>query len=388
MDPRIRQPLSDILRRSPLNLAPSPSPVREIGPRDREGCPTSIAAQPGHASMIFHPGSGRVSTRISSRKGRRACRPRLDDLEDRTLLATVTVNATQVVRTVDPELLGVNLVEWDSNQNTAQTEQMVQAAGLNMFRFPGGSDSDDFHFNAPAGLHRTGDRRDASPASSRSINGVGVATLDYGSGSPQEAAAFLAYLNAPVGNTTAIGNGGGVERLDQHPPAGELADRRLLGQPPGGGPAGEGRRAQLTSGSNHASPVQRSITGRSATRNTGAWEVDHHGQGGDPGSPHDPTTYSTFAKQFANLRQRDHRPGDLGRDRRGRADLGVQRTGWATSSSSRSAKGFTDRIHQRPQLRPGPGQRERLDPAPRHRLRPQQPGPQLARRLGPPRLRL
>ena len=40
-----------------------------------------------------------------------------------------------------------------------------------------------------------------------SVNGQAVVTLDYGSGSPQEAAAFLAYLNAPVGNTTVIGNG-------------------------------------------------------------------------------------------------------------------------------------------------------------------------------------
>jgi hypothetical protein len=36
------------------------------------------------------------------------------------------------------------------------------------------------------------------------MNGVGLTTIDYGSGSPQEAAAFLAYLNAPVGNTTSI----------------------------------------------------------------------------------------------------------------------------------------------------------------------------------------
>ena len=40
-----------------------------------------------------------------------------------------------------------------------------------------------------------------------SMNGQAVVTLDYGSGSPQEAAAELAYLNAPVGATTPIGDG-------------------------------------------------------------------------------------------------------------------------------------------------------------------------------------
>ena len=32
-------------------------------------------------------------------------------------------------------------------------------------------------------------------------------TLDYGSGSPQEAEAFLAYLNAPTSSTANIGTG-------------------------------------------------------------------------------------------------------------------------------------------------------------------------------------
>ena len=70
-----------------------------------------------------------------------------------------------------------------------------------MFRFPGGSSSDDFHFNAGPDLQRRGDRWQHGELH-RSVNGVGLATIDYGSGSPQEAAAFLAYLEAPVGNTT------------------------------------------------------------------------------------------------------------------------------------------------------------------------------------------
>jgi hypothetical protein len=85
------------------------------------------------------------------RSGKTKCRPLVEGLEGRQLLATVNVNVSQVVRTVDTQVLGVNVDWWDSNLNTSQTQQMVQAAGLTMFRFPGGSSSDDFHFNAPPG---------------------------------------------------------------------------------------------------------------------------------------------------------------------------------------------------------------------------------------------
>ena len=69
---------------------------------------------------------------------------------------------------------------------------------------------------------------------------MGVATLDYGSGSPQEAAAFLAYLNAPVGNTTAIGMGGEWNDSTNTWQQVELEDRRLLGEPPRRRPSGQG----------------------------------------------------------------------------------------------------------------------------------------------------
>src|SRR5262249_11799326 len=140
------------------------------------------------------------------RSTRRTALPGIEPLERRELLAVVSVNAGQVVRPVDTQLLGVNIDWWDSNLNTQETQQMVQAAGLTMFRFPGGSSSDDFHFNDPPTYH--GKRTEASMNSFiAAVGGQGLATLDYGSGSPQEAAALLAYLNAPAGNTTALGNG-------------------------------------------------------------------------------------------------------------------------------------------------------------------------------------
>ena len=140
------------------------------------------------------------------RRGRGFLPVKLEWLEVRDLLAAVSVDVGQVVRAVNPQLLGVNTVWWDTNENTAQTEQMVEAAGLNFFRLPGGSSTDGIHFNqAPT---YNGEGTIATMASFvASVGGQAVVTLDYGSGSPQEAAAELAYLNAPVGSTTPIGDG-------------------------------------------------------------------------------------------------------------------------------------------------------------------------------------
>jgi hypothetical protein len=223
---------------------------------------------------------------------RMKCFPAIEGLEERTLLATVTVNAAQVVRTVDTQLLGVNVAWYDSNLGTAQTQQMVQSAGLTMFRFPGGSSSDDFHFNAPPTYN--GEGTDATMASFiASVKGVGLATLDFGSGSPQEAAAFLAYLNAPVGNTTPIGNG---QEWNDSTNAYQTVNWQTAGYW-----ASLRAAAPLAKDDglnflrlNHPSPfnIQYWEVGN---EEYGSWEIDHHT------AQHDPATYIAFAKQFATF---------------------------------------------------------------------------------------
>ncbi len=211
-------------------------------------------------------------------------------LERRELLANVTVNAGQVVRSVDTQLLGVNLAWWDTNLNTPQTEQMVDAAGLTMFRFPGGSSSDDFHFNAPPTYN--GEGTDASMASFiDSVAGIALATIDYGSGSPQEAAAFLAYLEAPVGNTTAIGDG--QEWNDS------MAAWQTVNWQTAGYWASLRAAAPLSQDDglnflrlDHPAPFNVQYW-EAGNEEYGSWEIDHHT------AQHDPATYIAFAKQFA-----------------------------------------------------------------------------------------
>ena len=123
-----------------------------------------------------------------------------------------------------------------------------------------------------------------------SVNGQAVVTLDYGSGSPQEAAAELAYLNAPVGSTTPIGDGP------------EWNDTTNSWQTVNWQTAGYWaslRAAQPLAVDDGLNFLR---LGRTApfdfdyfevgNEEYGSWEIDHHTV------EHDPATYVAFAKQF------------------------------------------------------------------------------------------
>ncbi len=220
----------------------------------------------------------------------------LELLESRDLPSAVTIDVSQVLRSVNPQLLGVNVNWWDAALNTAQTQQLVQNAGLTLFRFPGGSSSDEWHFNAPPSYN--GEGTTASMARFiASVNGGGMVTLNYGTGSPQEAAAFLAYLNAVPTNATPLGQGeqwsaaGSSWTLQDWKTAGYWAGLRAatpLAQDDGFNFLRLGRAAPFGF---HFFEVGNEVYGN--------WETDQHGQGGDPGTAHDPATYVAFARQFA-----------------------------------------------------------------------------------------
>ncbi len=249
-------------------------------------------------SKFFRPNSSSPGgSRRKSAAGRRALR--LECLERRDLLAAVTVSAGQTVRTLNNQFLGVNVNWWDGPLS-GQTQQMVQAAGLGFFRMGGGSLSDSTHFNTPPAY--PGQGTVASMASFiASVGGIGMVTLNYGSGSPQEAAAELAYLNGSVSNTTVIGMGKEWNSATNSwvsvnwQTAGYWASLRAaapLAQDDGLNFLRVGQSAPF--------PVQFYEVGNEIY---GGWETDQHGQGGDSGRAHDPATYVAFAKQFATLAQ-------------------------------------------------------------------------------------
>ena len=218
---------------------------------------------------------------------------------------TTTVNAGTVMHPVAANLLGINATWWDQAAVTSQTQQMATAAGLDTYRFPGGSSSDEFHFNVQ---QNSGDPVAITiPQFAQfiaSAGGSGLVTLDYGSGSPQEAAAELAYLLGSPSDPTVIGNG--LEWNDttsawqtvNWQTAGYWASLRAAAPLP----HDDGLNF-LRIG--HAAPFSTITYWEVGNEEYGSWEVDHHGTAGPGGAStgvqHDPATYVAFAQQFAAL---------------------------------------------------------------------------------------
>ena len=131
----------------------------------------------------------------------------IEMLEERRLLATVGIDLNQVLQTVSTDMLGTNVTYWQWELSSSQMQQMVRDSGMKLFRMPGGSGSNyNLHFNNPPPYNGY----NTAPMIAKfieNVGGDGMVTINYGTGSPQEAAAYLSYLNAQPSDTTAIGMG-------------------------------------------------------------------------------------------------------------------------------------------------------------------------------------
>ena len=205
-------------------------------------------------------------------------------------------------------LSGVNLTLWDGSAVSSQTQQLTAAAGLDLFRFPGGSASDLLHFdqipndwelnfaNFVEGIAASG--------------GSGMATLDYGSASPQEDAAEVAYLlgsttdTAPLGEglqwETDANNGSGAWEWVNWQTVSYWAS--LRGALP----------LAVDDGFNflridHPAPFSTIKYFEVGNEVSGSWEPDYHGTPGpggiSTGAAHDAATYAAFCCQFVALAQ-------------------------------------------------------------------------------------
>jgi len=216
---------------------------------------------------------------------------------------TATVNAATALHPVTTNLLGVNLAWWDGSLTTTQTQQLAEAAGLTVYRFPGGSSSDDYHFNVSSNY---GDGSAVTiPQFAQfiqNVGGTGLITLDYGSGSPQEAAAELAYLQGSPSDTTSIGTG--IEWNDSTN-AWQNVNWQTVGY-------WASLRAAAPLGTDdglnflridHPTAFANIKYWEVGNEEYGGWEIDHHGTaapgGVSTGAQHDPATYVTFAEQFS-----------------------------------------------------------------------------------------
>ncbi len=222
-----------------------------------------------------------------------------------TTALNATVNASISLHAVTTNLLGVNLTWWDQDAVTTQTQQMVTAAGLDMYRFPGGSDSDDYHFNVANNYDDSGAINIVQFVQFiTSVGGTGLVTLDYGSGSPQEAAAELAYLDGSPTDPTSIGNG---IQWNDNTGQWQTVNWRTVGYWAalrGASPLAHDDGLNFMRIAHPAAFTDIKYW-EVGNEEYGSWEIDHHGtatpRGVSTGAAHDPATYAAFAKQFASL---------------------------------------------------------------------------------------
>ena len=117
------------------------------------------------------------------------------------VLVNVSVNATPALRTVDARHFGVNLAIWDGyydSPNDATTASLLNEMGCLAVRLPGGSTSDEYHWASNTSWTNTWQWPTSFPDFMRVATNIGAqvfVTVNYGSGSPQEAAAWVAYAN-------------------------------------------------------------------------------------------------------------------------------------------------------------------------------------------------
>ncbi len=136
-------------------------------------------------------------------------------LEARETPSVATVQAGQVVRTATSAVLGADLPGYDRYLSAAhdgtgitpdaQTVQMVQNAGLSLLRLSDGSGADEFHFSQPSPPNQFPAGAALRANFIAAVGADAIVTVNFGTGTPQEAAAYLAYLDGSTANNFAIG---------------------------------------------------------------------------------------------------------------------------------------------------------------------------------------
>jgi alpha-L-arabinofuranosidase len=108
------------------------------------------------------------------------------------------VNATSVIRTADTRWFGLNTAVWDYNFNTASTSDELKKIGCTTLRFPGGSLADEYHW----AVGSSGTRKSTWGTSfvdfmqiATNLGATVFITVNYGTGTSNEAAAWVASAN-------------------------------------------------------------------------------------------------------------------------------------------------------------------------------------------------
>ena len=122
--------------------------------------------------------------------------------DESTPAVAITLNASQVIRTIDQRMFGINTAIWDAAFDTTATRSLLQEMGVQALRFPGGSLSNEYHWATNTSRDNTwtwATSFDAFASVALTTPAQVFISVNYGSGTPQEAADWVRYANVIKG---------------------------------------------------------------------------------------------------------------------------------------------------------------------------------------------
>jgi alpha-N-arabinofuranosidase len=123
-------------------------------------------------------------------------------------LVHVGINAAQPLRTADARWSGVNTAIWDTNYDKPQTVSLLNEMGTTLLRGPGGSLSDQYNWTLNTSLTNTWTWSTSFGNFVHVATNAGcqaIITVNYGTGTSNEAAAWVAYANGSTAGALGLG---------------------------------------------------------------------------------------------------------------------------------------------------------------------------------------
>ncbi|MGN9844001.1 cellulose binding domain-containing protein [Nonomuraea sp. H19] len=121
---------------------------------------------------------------------------------DEAAPVAVTVNARAALAKVPETGIGTNHAIWDTYLGTDETADLLKDAGVKLLRYPGGSYSDIYHWadhTAPGGYVAPNTDFDTFMGGVRRTGAQAMVTANYGTGTAEEAAAWVRHANVTKG---------------------------------------------------------------------------------------------------------------------------------------------------------------------------------------------
>jgi hypothetical protein len=115
--------------------------------------------------------------------------------------ARITIDAKKTLGVLSPIAVGANAAAWDDDLVDAVLPGLLVDAGIQIMRYPGGSTSDNYHWlsngvdDASQGGTTPNANFDAYMSVAQATGAQAMITVNYGSGTPAEAADWVRYAN-------------------------------------------------------------------------------------------------------------------------------------------------------------------------------------------------